>query len=91
MTSAILKAPPSEGTPATSAFGAVLAETLLEMEACERMDLVPEDAVQRLSLDAQQAVASQTGRLLPRVGGHSYRHATVTLPAPGSSQLDIRY
>ena len=72
-------------------FGAVLAETLQEMEAAELMDLVPEDAVQRLSLEAQQAVVSQTGGPLPRVGGHNYRMLVVTPPAEPRSQLDVRF
>jgi hypothetical protein len=76
---------------ATRTFGTLLAETMLEMEAAELMDLVPEDAVQRLSLEAQQAVVSQTGRPLPRVGGHSYRTSAVTPPAQTRTQLDIRY
>ncbi|MBC8089323.1 MAG: hypothetical protein H7Z40_18820 [Phycisphaerae bacterium] len=74
-----------------SAFGTLLAETLLEMEAAELMDAVPDDAVHRLSLETQQAVVSQTGRPLPRVGGASYRMSTVTPPAQTRSQLDVRY
>ena len=77
--------------PTDSTFGSLLAETLLEMEAAEIMDFVPEDAVQRLALEAQQAVVSQTGRPLPQVGGHIYRLSTVTPAAQTSSQLDVRY
>jgi hypothetical protein len=81
----------SQKAAPTDAFGSLLAETLLEMEAAELLDLVPEDAVERLSLEAQQAVVSQTGRPLPRVGGHSYRISAVTPPAQTRTQLDIRY
>ncbi|GEM_PF-2296620 len=81
----------TDPAPLDRSFGTLLAETLLEMESAELMDLVPEDAVQRLSLEAQQAVVGQTGRPLPRVGGYSYRVATVSPPAQTHSQLDVRY
>lgn len=72
-------------------FGAVLAETLMEMEQAEMMDLVLEDAVQRLSLEAHQAVVSQTGGPLPRVGVHVYRETAVTPPASAGPGLDVRF
>lgn len=74
-----------------NSFGAVLAETLMEMEEAERMDFVQEDAVQRLSLEAHQAVVSQTGGPLPRVGVHVYRETAVTPPAPTHTGLDVRF
>lgn len=77
--------------PTENTFGILLAETLAEMEAAEIMDLVPGDAVERLSLEAHQAVVSQTGGPLPRVGGHIYRTSAVTPPAQTRTQLDVRY
>lgn len=77
--------------PIDNAFGVLLAETLQEMEAAEIMDLMPDDAVERLSLAAHHAVVSQTGGPLPRVGGHVYRTTAVTPPAQTRTQLDVRY
>jgi hypothetical protein len=74
-----------------SPFGAILRETISEMESAELYGLVFEDAVQRLSLAAHYAISVQSGGPLPRVGGYAYLQSTVTPPAVTQSQLDVRY
>ncbi|MEP6836203.1 MAG: hypothetical protein ABJB74_22630 [Gemmatimonas sp.] len=74
-----------------SQFGAILRDTITEMESVEFAELAFEDVVQRLSLAAQQAITAQSGGPLPRVGGYAYQKSTVTPPATTQSQLDVRY
>ncbi len=74
-----------------SPFGAVLRETITEMETATAGELVFEDMVQRLSLAAHFVVSAQPGGPLPRVGGYAYRQITVTPPEKSRSQLDVRY
>lgn len=87
MTSELATQESAAGTP----FGAILRDTITEMEGAEAADLIFEDLIQRLSLDALHAVTVQTGGPLPRVGGHAYQVAAVTPPATVPSQLDVRY
>lgn len=74
-----------------SAFGALLRETVSEMEQAESEALAFDDIVQQLSLAAHLAIAAQSGKPLPRAGSHVYRTGTVTAPARTSFQLDVRY
>ncbi|MEO7362678.1 MAG: hypothetical protein ABI120_20270 [Gemmatimonadaceae bacterium] len=74
-----------------SPFGAILRETIAEMQTAESGDLAFEDMIQRLSLAAHAAVAAQSSGRLPRVGGHAYHQSTVTPPAKIQPQLDVRY
>ena len=76
---------------AKSPFGAILRDTITEMESAEAADLMFEDLIQRLSLAAHHAIASQAGAPLPRVGGYAYQMSTVTPPAIPKSQLDVRF
>lgn len=75
---------------AQSPFGAILRDTISEMEVYEA-DLVFDDLIQRLSLEAHHAITAQAGAPLPRVGGYAYQTATVTPPAKTESQLDVRF
>lgn len=75
------------GTP----FGAILKETITEMESAEAADLMFEDVIQRLSLAASQAITVQPGGPLPRVGIYAYQTSTVTPPAITKPQLDVRF
>ena len=74
-----------------SPFGAILRETITEMESAEIGALAFEDMIQRLSLAALVALTSTPGGPLPRVGGYAYLNSTVTPPAKHPSQLDVRY
>lgn len=74
-----------------SHFGAILRETITEMETAEARALDFDDVIQRLSLAAHFAITAQSGRPLPRVGGHAYLKSTVTPTARTQSQLDVRY
>ena len=74
-----------------SAFGAILRETITEMQSAEGGEHTFEDAVERLALAAHAAIAAQTGGRLPRTGGYAYLKSTVTPPAKAESQLDVRY
>ncbi|MEO7363596.1 MAG: hypothetical protein ABI120_24910 [Gemmatimonadaceae bacterium] len=76
---------------AQSPFGAILRETITEMESAEAADLMFEDLIQRLSLAAHHAITSKAGGPLPRVGGYAYQTSTVTPPAITKSQLDVRF
>ena len=76
---------------AQSAFGAILRDTITEMESAESAHLMFEDLIQRLSLDAHLAITAQAGALLPRVGGYAYQTSAVTPPATTKSQLDVRF
>lgn len=76
---------------AQSPFGAILRETITEMESAEAADLMFEDLIQRLSLAAHHAITAQAGALLPRVGGYAYQTSTVSPPAITQSQLDVRF
>lgn len=75
---------------AQSPFGAILRDTLSEMAVYEA-DLVFDDLIERLSLEAHHAITAQSGTPLPRVGGHAYQAAAVTPPAQNKSQLDVRF
>lgn len=72
-------------------FGAILRETISEMENASVGELAFEDVVQRLSLAAHHALSAQPGGPLPRVGGYAYMKSTVTPPEKTQSQLDVRY
>ena len=74
-----------------SAFGAILRETITEMQTAEVAELAFEDVIQRLSLAAHAAITAQPGGPLPRAGGYAYLKSTVTPPAKTQSQLDVRY
>lgn len=74
-----------------SPFGAILRETITEMETAEAGELAFEDRIQRLSLAAHFAITEQSGGPLPRVGGYAYLKSTVTPTAITQSQLDVRY
>ena len=74
-----------------SQFGAILRETISEMENAEALELAFEDEVQRLSLAAHHALSAQPGGPLPRVGGYAYLKSTVTPPEKTQSLLDVRY
>ncbi|MEO7996732.1 MAG: hypothetical protein ABI852_04760 [Gemmatimonadaceae bacterium] len=87
ITSDVAKREEAAGTP----FGAILKETITEMESAEAADLIFEDVIQRLSLAAQHVVTVQAGGPLPRVGGYAYQTSTVTPPAITKSQLDVRF
>ena len=76
---------------AQSPFGAILRETITEMQEAEAGALAFEDTIQRLSLAAHAAIAAQSGGRLPRAVGYAYLKSTVTPPAKTQSQLDVRY
>lgn len=71
-------------------FGLLLRDTLAEMAAKDGPELPP-DPVERLGLEAQQAILAQCGAPLPK-GGHRGYTAEVPLPPePASRTLDIRH
>ena len=74
-----------------SAFGAILRETITEMQTAEAGEHALEDMIQRLSLAAHATIAAQLGGRLPRVGGYEYLKGTVTQPEKTQSKLDVRY
>ena len=76
---------------AQSPFGAILRESITEMQTAEAGELDFDDLIQRLSLAAHFTITAQSGGPLPRVGGDAYLKSTVTPTAGTQSQLDVRY
>jgi len=74
-----------------SPFGAILRETIAEMQTAEAGELAFEDNIQRLSLAAHAAISAQSSGRLPRVGGYAYLKSTVTPAVKTQSHLDVRY
>ena len=74
-----------------SPFGAILRETITEMQTAEAGELDFDDLIQRLSLAAHLTITAQSGGPLRRVGGDAYLKSTVTPTAGTQSQLDVRY
>ena len=72
-------------------FGAVLAGVLADFEAAQGEASLPEDAVERLSLDAHQMVVAQNGGQLARPGLHAYADAVAPPPLSIRPQLDVKF
>ena len=71
-------------------FGHLLRDTIAEMAARDGPE-VPPDPVQRLGMEAQQAILAQRGAPLPS-GAHRGYTAPVSLPPdPAARRLDRRY
>ncbi|MGV3709523.1 MAG: hypothetical protein ACO1Q7_11845 [Gemmatimonas sp.] len=81
----------SQESASDTPFGAILRDAITEMEAYEVAEQAFEDVIQRLSLAAHHAIATQAGGPLPRVGGYVYQTAAVALPAATKTQLDVRF
>ena len=73
-------------------FGALLREKLAELDADESSrNLIADDPVERLRLDARQVVLADVRAPLPRPGHQAYSHPPGSPPADSSPRrLDLR-
>lgn len=85
---------PTSGDPTNGSFGVLLREKLAELDADETESplVIDDDPVERLRLDARQAVLAEHPGPLPRSGHQAYV-APPTPPAvePGQRHLNLMY
>lgn len=70
-------------------FGLLLRDTLAELAERSGAE-APPDPVERLGLEAQQAILATAGAPLPRGGGRDYWVPVSLPPDPATRALDLR-
>lgn len=71
-------------------FSLLLRDTMAELAARDGAE-APPDPVERLGLEAQQAILAERGTPLPAGGHRGYTAPTPLPPDPASRTLDIRH